>query len=236
MSLLELEHISKRYHRGSSQCHALRDVSLQLDEGELVAVWGLRGSGRSTLLRLAAGIEAPDTGHVRFDGNDLHTDGAGSLASGIGYCRRAYPANRGETVLEQLTGTAMALGLTPTHARTRARQALQRAGVGDRAQLHPSELDGAETTRVTIARALTSEPSLLLIDEPTDGVELLQRDAILALLCSLSHEGTAILTCVGESTALLGVDRILTLSNGMMRGHVQPHLAPVLELSQRARV
>jgi ABC-type multidrug transport system ATPase subunit len=234
MSLLELEHISKRHRRGSPQRQALRDVSLRLYEGELVAIWGRRRSGRSTLLRLAAGIESPDSGRIRFEGQDIHADRTSSLAGGIAYCRRTFRPNEGRIVLEQLTGAALALGVKPPLARARAWEALKRAGAQDCAELHPRELDGAEAVRVAIARALVTHPSLLLIDEPTNGVGLLERDSILALLHSLAREGTAILMCVGESTGLSGADRALALSDGEIRGELQPELAQVLALPLRA--
>jgi ABC-type cobalamin/Fe3+-siderophores transport system ATPase subunit len=234
MSLLEFEHVSKRYQHGSFQVQALRDVSLQLHECELVAIWGPRRSGRSTLLRLAAGIEAPDAGAVLFEGHDLYAEGNGSLASGIAYTRPTFRQSEGRVVLEQLTGAALALGGTASRARAHAWQTLDRVGAHDCAKLDTRELQGAEAVRVAIARALATAPSLLLIDEPTDGVDVLERDGILALLHSLAREGTAILTCVGESTTLFGADRALALSNGEIHGHVAPQLAPVVALPMRA--
>jgi ABC-type sugar transport system ATPase subunit len=234
MSLLELEQVSKRYQRGSLQVLALRDVSLQLHEGELVTIWGPRRSGRSTLLRVAAGIEAPDAGHVRFDGRDLYAGGDRSLTNGIAYCRRTFRPSEGRSVLEQLICAAMALGITPSRARALSQHALEQVGAPDCAALSPRELDLAEAARVAIARALAAQPSLLLIDEPTAGVDLLERDRILTLLHSLAQEGTAILMCVGDSTALSGSHRALSLSDGEIHGELNPELAPVVTLPLRA--
>jgi ABC-type ATPase involved in cell division len=231
MSLLELEHVSKRYKHGSLERHALRDVSLQLHAGELVTVWGLRRSGRSTLLRLAAGIEAPDAGVVCFEGNDLAIHAGISPTRGIEYCR-PFRVIHVSVVLDELIATQLAVGVAPARARTQARMALQRAGVSDCSVLEPGELGAAQAVRVTIARALARQPSLLLVDEPTKGVELLERDGILALLRSLAREGIAILMCVGEGTGLFGADRALTLSDGELHGNVAPELAPVLRLPQ----
>lgn len=101
MTLLKLEYVGKRYKRGSRV--ALDDVSMDIDAGEMVVVWGERQSGRSTLLRIAAGIEAPDTGVVRFHGDDLAARGGKMLGNGIGYCRREFRRRWGPTVLDQLT-------------------------------------------------------------------------------------------------------------------------------------
>jgi putative ABC transport system ATP-binding protein len=234
MSLLELQHVSKRYRHGAHKLDALRAVSLELDAGELVAVWGLRRSGRSTLLRLAAGIEAPDSGVVRFAGHDLATEAGSALANGIAYCHPPLHAADGRTVLAEVLAGSLARGETPSVASTHARAALERAGAQHCAELAPHELDSAEIVRVAIAQGLATQPALLLIDEPTKGVDLLDRDGILKLLRSLARDGIGVLTTVGESTGLFGADRALSLSNGEMHGHIVPELAPVVRLPRRA--
>jgi ABC-type multidrug transport system ATPase subunit len=231
-SLLELDRVSKCYRHGSLRQQALREVSLELDRGELVVVWGLRRSGRSTLLRIAAGVQAPDCGEVRFEGRPL--SGSGALAEGIAYCVRGFHGSEGQPVIEELIFSQLALGASPATAKKRAWSVLERVGASKCAQLRPYELDSAEAIKASIARALVREPSLLLIDEPTSGVELLQRTAIFALLRSLAAEGVAVLTSVGESTGLYGADRVLALSGGDLRGHVAPELAPVVDLPLRA--
>ncbi len=232
MSLLELQHVSKRCRHGTYEHTALCDVSLKLDAGELVAVWGLRRSGRSTLLRLAAGIEAPDSGSVRFAGEDLAT-GARTLTDGIAYCQRIHSATS-RVALDEVIAASLTRGETPAGAKVLAEAALERAGARDCGELEPHELNCAESVRLTIAQALVTQPSLLLIDEPTKGVDLLERDGILKLLRSLAHEGIAVLTSVGESTGLFGADRALALSDGEMHGSTLPRLAPVLPLHEGA--
>lgn len=229
--LLELDHVSKCYRHGSLRRQALQGVSLELDRGELVAVWGLRRSGRSTLLRVASGIEAPDTGLVRFQGDKL--SGGGALRQGIAYCLRTFHGTAGQPVAEELIFSQLALGASSAQAKARAWSSLERAGAEGCAHLRPDELDSAEAIRASIARALVCEPSLLLVDEPTSGVELLQRSGIFALLRSLTSDGMAVLTCVGESTGLYGADRVLALSGGELRGQGAPELAPVVELPLR---
>jgi putative ABC transport system ATP-binding protein len=231
-SLLELDRVSKCYRHGSLAQQALREVSLELDRGELVVIWGLRRSGRSTLLRIAAGVEAPDSGVVRFHGRQLS---GGALEQGIAYCLRDLHGTGGRPVVDELMFSQLALGASPAQAKDRAWASLERAGAGRCAQLRPFELDSAEAVKASIARALVREPSLLLIDEPTSGVDLLQRSGIFALLRSLAGEGIAVLTStsVGDSTGLYGADRVLALSDGQLRGEVAPELAPVVELPQR---
>jgi ABC-type sugar transport system ATPase subunit len=229
VSLLELDHVSKRYRRGAREVVALRDVSLELYAGELVAIWGLRGSGRSTLLRLAAGVEAPDGGVARFDGCDL----SGGIPRGLAYCSRSFHGAPGQPMLEELVVAQLAHGWRLSGARKRAWAALERVDARRCAELRPYELDAAEAVRVSIARALVQEPSLLLLDEPTTSVDLRKRDPILALLRSLAQEGIAILVSVGGGTGLFGADRALALSEGELRGHVAPELAQVVALPLR---
>ncbi len=233
MSLLEFRHVAKRYGRGANQRVALADVSLEVEAGELVSVWGLRRSGRSTLLRIAAGIEAPDAGVVCFDGRDLSGRCGDMLGCGIGYCRKTFRPSEGGLVLDHLTIGQYARGVLPSLAVSRARAALACAGVERCSELRPSELDSGEAVRVAIARALTLQPRLLLIDEPTIGVDLLARDEILMLLQSLAQEGITVLSSTGESTGLSGA-RAVTLSDGELHGRPPRELAPVVRLRRPA--
>jgi ABC-type lipoprotein export system ATPase subunit len=235
VSLLELEHVSKRYDRGVREDVVLRDVSLQMDAGELVAVWGRRRSGRTTLLRIAAGVEVPDLGVVRFAGHELSGASSGELLGrGIGFCREAR--HRGEgCVLDLVVAGLLGRGVRPSAARSRAHSALERVGGGPCAALSSKELDGEETVRVSIARALALRPQLIVIDEPTLGVELIVRDEILLLLRSLADEGIAVLMSASETTGLSGADRGLALEDGELGGCVAPRLAPVHYLDRRGR-
>ena len=234
MSLLTLEHVSKHYKRGLRERTALHDVSLEVDHGELVAVWGLRGSGRSTLLRIAAGVEAPDSGSVRFAGCDLADRGGDALGGGIAYCQKAFRPADGQFVLERMMMGQLARGVSSSTAKTQARSALERAGVGQCASMRSSELDSTEAARVAIARALALQPRLLVVDEPTKGVELRERDEILLLLRSLADDGTAVLTSTSEGSGLSGADRALSLSEGVLSGMLTPQLASVTPLRRAA--
>jgi putative ABC transport system ATP-binding protein len=235
MSLLELDGVGKRYWDGPRERVVLHDASLTIEEGELVVVWGLRRSGRSTLLRVAAGIEAPDTGVVRFDGRELGGRTDEVLGGGIGYCRKALRSAEGEGVLDQVLLGLLGRGVAPGVARTRASEALERVGAGHCAGYGAGELDSAEVIRVALARTLALQPRLLIVDEPTKGVDLLERDAILLLLRSLADEGIAVLASAGESTALAGADRALSLSEGTLRGSLNAELGTVLPLRRPAQ-
>jgi putative ABC transport system ATP-binding protein len=234
MRLLALEHVCRRYRHGAQERTVLHDVCLHLDAGEMVAIWGARRSGRSTLLRVAAGIEPIDGGTVRFEGVDISARGSEMLGSGIGYCQRSARGAGGFGVLEQMLVGLLAQGVPSRVAKARAAEALERVGAGHCASRTMQDLDSAEETRVAIARALALEPSLLLIDEPVKGVDLLERDGILALLRTLASGGASVLLSTGEATALSNTDRALTLADGQLRGRISPELAQVLPLRRQA--
>jgi putative ABC transport system ATP-binding protein len=230
MSLLVLDRVSKRYASGRRQQMVLRQVSLDVAPGELVGIWGRRRSGRTTLLRVAAGIERPDEGVVRFDGIDLARDRGRILGSQLAYCHMRFGTGRGQDVAEHVAVALLASGISPSRARARAEAVLERAGAASCSALEPRELDATEAVRASIARGLVVEPRMLLIDEPTNGVDLRQRDSILELLRGIADEGVAVVVTAGEMTALTGSDRVLSISDGELRGDAVPTPASVVPL------
>ncbi len=235
MARLELARVGKRYGRGQLERVALHNVSFELGAGELLAVWGRRNSGRSTLLRIAAGVEAPGEGVVSMDGRDLNARGAEDLREQIRYCRKSYRPTEGQLVIDRLITAQLTRGVRGQTARTRAHEALKRVDASHCATLKPNELDIVETVLVGIARSLVHQPKLLVIDEPTLGVDVFERDRILSLLRGLADDGIAVLMSVGETTCLAGADRALSLAGGELHGELQPpELAPVLRLHDAA--
>lgn len=233
MTLLELERVSKRYRRGSRV--ALDDVLLTIDAGEMVVIWGERQSGRSTLLRIAAGVETPDAGVVRFAGHELTPRNAEKFGEEISYVRRHLRSQWGRTVLDELVAVRLAQKATRPAAVQDAWKALKRVEAEHCAMLEPVELKTEETLRVVIARALLSSPRLIVIDEPTIGVHTLKQDDILDLMRSLANEGVAILATTGTGIDFLGADRVLALDSGRLIGEREPELAPVTELDDHRR-
>jgi ABC-type lipoprotein export system ATPase subunit len=233
MSLLELRRVSKRYSGGGRSVTVLERESLDIDPGELVAVWGLRGSGRTSLLRLVAGIDAPDSGTVRFDGRDVAEQRERILAREIGYCHKSFPGAQGSPAIEEVLLGLLVNGVRGKEARARAHEALERTGGERVAARRVSDLDASERVRLALAHALALRPRLLLIDEPVAGVELDQRDEILLLARSLADEGIAVLMTVGDLTGLTGADQSFTLAEGELRGSGKRGLEPVADLTLR---
>jgi putative ABC transport system ATP-binding protein len=241
MALLEFDRVSMRYGPGRSsrigqrEQIVLRDISLQLYAGEMMAIWGLRGSGRSTLIHLAAGLLRPSAGVVRFAEHDLATRRGLDLGGGIGFCQRTFRTTGDLRVKDQLIYNQRARGISTKDAEARTWRALERAGADRFASLTPVDLDGAQAAQVMIARALILDPMLLLIDEPTMGVDLIERNQILDLLRSLADEGMAVLTCNSETAAFRGCDRALSLREGELVGQVRPELAAVTDIATQRR-
>jgi ABC-type multidrug transport system ATPase subunit len=229
MSLLALEHVAKRYGSGADVRIALRDVSFEIEPGELVVAWGRRRSGRSTLLRVAAGIERPDSGLVCLEGQDIRRRSSGGLET-IAYCRTLFPPSEGHLMLDQLVLGQLSRGIGAGPARIRAREALRRVDAEYLIPLRPGDLDPAERVRAAVARALVRQPRLLVIDEPTIGIDLLARDGILSLLRSLADQGIALLTSTADAAGLENADRALTLSDGELTGSAAPERATVIPL------
>ena len=216
MSLLTLERVSKRYRRGRREVTALDDVSLAVAPGELVAIWGMPRSGRTTLLRIAAGLEQPDSGDVRFDGGAL-TDHEDGLAAGIGFVQLDLAGAGGESILDHVAMPLLARGTAHEVARVRAAMQLERVGAAAVARLQPRQLEPTERVRVALAQALVTRPRLLLVDDPTRHVDLLEREAVLLLVRSVADGDVAVLMTTGEAMGVSGVDRALTIGGGILR-------------------
>ena len=234
MSLLALDGVTKRFGRGRRDGReqvALHEVELEVEAGELVAVWGRRRSGRTTLLQVAAGIERPSAGVVRFGGVDLARRSMLGRQGGIAYASTHFSRVIGETVLDQVAAPLLGGGMSASAAQASAFDVLRRVGAVDCEQLDVDALDHDEAIRVALARALATAPRLLVVDEPTQELRLADaRDQALELLRSLAGDGIAVLTTAAEAGELAGADRALTIDRGELRGVTRPAAGQVLEL------
>lgn len=234
MSVLELENVSKRYRRGHRELIALRNVSLEIENGEVVCVSGGRGSGRTTLLRIVAGTERPDEGRVRFAGVEL-CDASDALRRQIAFCNLRFLPAHGRDACEHVAMPLHAINISRDQAGLLAHRALERVGVAELAFAPPHAWIPAEAARVALARAIVREPRLLIFDEPTNGVDPLERDRLLTLIQDIAHEsGIATLLTAGDTASVTGADRVLRLTDGELLGRVAPAAADVVELRRPA--
>lgn len=217
---LALERVSKSYWRGPHETVVLSDISLSVCWGECVAVWGQRGSGKTTLLKVAAGLEAPQCGTVRFKGRALAEMSRGEmvrlLREEIGWARRSGPESN---ELEMLDYVALPLlkGNTLKRARRRSAQALACVGVADCCKGRWEDLTDGERTLVSIAHAMVRKPSLLIVDDPTANLDVLQREQVMELLRATAEgEGIAVLITVPDMPSMVHAHRIGSLSDGRL--------------------
>lgn len=220
--LVSFEGATKRYGQGPRPIVAVHEAWVEICEGEHVAIWGGRRSGKSTLLRLAAGIELADTGVVRFDGHDLATMSVAErtrlLRGQIGFVATYLDeslGNRNVRVDEHVAVPLLADGWSPREALGAARSALETVGAASCADRRPAELSLGERTRVAIARGLIRDPRLLLVDEPAGTTSPGERDDIRDLLRSLGSASELTLVVASEEPAVLrGAGRVVSLSDG----------------------
>jgi ABC-type multidrug transport system ATPase subunit len=219
--LISFQNVSKSYPDGGREVLVLDGVSLTIEAGVSVGVYGTRRSGKSTLLRMAAGIVLPDAGSVRFDGVDMAAMSAGArgrlLRGAIAFMSaddwRAHP---GETVVDHVATSLGSEGLTMRQARRRAVQILDRLGIGAAgAQETAASLSLTDRTRVMLARALAREPRLLVLDEPALMPKLGDRDRFYAQLRAAARErDMALLIASEEMAALQGVGVLVSIADG----------------------
>lgn len=219
---LRLEHVSKRYSTPSGGHRlALDGVSLELARGEVLGIYGPSGSGKTTLLRIAAGLLRPDDGTVTYNGERLDEM---SSAERMRFRRRevacVWASDPGGERLEVLDHVALPLLVDRRDRRTaerRAREALLICAVEHCAGTELYELSDGERQRVAVARALATEPRLLLADGPASSLSLLEQEEIMVLLSSLAREAkVAVLITDSDASALIRAERILYLCDGKL--------------------
>jgi ABC-type methionine transport system ATPase subunit len=225
MALLSFEGVSKRYRQGRRDVVVLDDVWLEVEPDDFVGVWGARRGGKSTLLRLAAGIEPPDAGAVRFDGRDLAALSgrarARALRREIGYVSTAFElahaweAGRGERVVDYVSIPLIGDGWEPRRATSEARRRLGELGVAGSADARAVELSAGERTCAALARALVRDPRLLIVDEPAIAPSPEERDSIRELLRGLAERpGLTMMVASEDVGTLRGAGRVLSVGDG----------------------
>jgi len=220
MTLLSLDGVTKRYARGYREVQALVDVALDVEPGDFTAIWGGSRSGKTTLLRVGAGIERPDAGSVVYDGRDLATlsrrDRARLLLDEIGCVWQTGRITRGLSVLDHVALPRFKARSHP-QARREAHEMLERVGIPQAASARWHELTDGERTRVALAHALIRRPRLLLADEPTANLNMIEREQVLSVLRSVAEEaGVAVVMTAPDAPNLLQSHRLMSLDAGRL--------------------
>jgi putative ABC transport system ATP-binding protein len=205
--MVRLQKVSKRYHDGQSDVWALREVDLDVPEGQCLALVGKSGSGKSTLLHLIAGLDVPSAGEIHVGNTALHALGEDERTAfrlrHTGLVFQFFHLLPGLTVAENVMFPAELARLPQAEARVRCADLLDQVGLGGRAGAFPDRLSGGEQQRVAIARSLILRPALLLADEPTGNLDAETGDRVSALLFGLArrHSMTLIVATHSEELA-----------------------------------
>jgi putative ABC transport system ATP-binding protein len=219
-SALELRRVSKIYGSGPTEVHALRDVDLSVERGELVAIMGPSGSGKSTLLTIAGSLEQPTSGEVLVDGVELssvsRSEQARMRRRSIGYVFQDFNLLPGLTAVENVSLPLELDGVRAKTARITGLRAMEELDVDGRANRYPDELSGGERQRVAIARAIVGERGLLLADEPTGALDSVNGEAVMRLLRAAAHRGVAGVVVTHEAHLASWADRVVFLRDGQV--------------------
>ena len=227
--LIALHALTKRYEMGTAAqraagagqtVHALRGVSLQIARGEFVAVMGASGSGKSTLMNILGCLDQPTTGSYQLDDLAVEHMDADALAAlrnrRIGFVFQQFNLLPRACALENVELPLVYAGVKPALRRARALAALQRVGLGERAQHLPADLSGGQQQRVAIARALVNTPQLVLADEPTGALDSETSADIMRLLRSLNDEGVTIVLVTHDADVAAWARRRLLFKDGLV--------------------
>jgi putative ABC transport system ATP-binding protein len=220
MSVLELRGVSRVHGTGETAVHALRGVSVKVEEGELVAIMGPSGSGKSTLLNLAGGLDAPTSGEVLVEGTDLAGLSRHALAAvrrrSAGYVFQDLNLIPALTAAENAALPRELDGVKVRTARREAIRALEEVGMDELADRFPDELSGGQQQRVAIARALVGPRRLVLADEPTGALDSTTGEMVLRLLRARCDAGASAVLVTHEARHAAWADRVVFLRDGTL--------------------
>lgn len=236
--MIELEGVSKIHRLGSREVHLLQEVSLRIEPGEYVAIMGPSGSGKTTLLQIIGGLDTPTSGAVRFLGRDVQRmkDRERSLVRRreIGFVFQDCNLVESLTAVENVALPLMLDGAPRRKAMAVALDGLRRLGLEDRANHDSSTLSGGEAQRVAIARALSTQPALVLCDEPTGSLDSAAGREVRWILRSIAGpEGRSVVMVTHDSEAAADADRIIRIKDGQV-ADVHAHRGPHVRSFSRA--
>jgi putative ABC transport system ATP-binding protein len=219
-AIVSLDRVSRTYAMDRVEVHALRDVSLNVGQGEFVAIVGPSGSGKSTMMHIVGCLDRPTAGTYRLAGTpitELSDDGLAKLRSRtIGFVFQSYNLLPRTSALENVATPLLYQGVGRRERTARATAALERLGLGDRLDHEPTELSGGQQQRVAVARAIVTNPALILADEPTGNLDTASGQEVLGLLRELHSAGRTIVLITHDAEVAAAATRQIHIRDGRL--------------------
>ncbi len=217
-ALIRLHDISKTYRMGDVEVPALRGVSLEVSEGEFLAVMGTSGSGKSTLMNLLGCLDRPSSGQYLLGGKDISRASRDELAElrnrTLGFVFQSFNLLSRTSALENVELPLLYSGVATAERRRRSEQALAKVGLAGRMDHHPNQMSGGQQQRVAIARALVGNPKVILADEPTGNLDSRTSVEVMQLFQELNRAGITLLLVTHEPDIAIYASRVLVMRDG----------------------
>ncbi len=236
--LLELKDICKSYPQGKEMVPVLRNINLNVEKGEYVAIMGPSGSGKTTLMNIIGCLDRPTSGSYHLDGQDLlhykDREMSGVRLNSIGFVFQSFYLMPKETAMENVCLPLLYAGIGKRRRREIAREALERVGLGERIHYKPSQLSGGQCQRVAIARAISNKPKILLADEPTGALDSKSGAQIMELFQTLHEEGVTIIMITHDAKIAKHAQRTIRILDGQIVEEAAVDAGEARETAQEA--
>ncbi len=220
-ALLTLEDVTKTYHMGDVDVHALRGVSLAVEEGEFVAIMGASGSGKSTLMNIIGCLDRPTTGRYLLAGEEVSTLDRNALAEKrnrtLGFVFQNFNLLSRTSAIENVELPLLYAGMHTRDRHEHAQAALARVGLADRVHHHPNQMSGGQQQRVAIARALVASPKVILADEPTGNLDSVTSVEVMAIFQELRDSGITVVLVTHEPDIARYAARVVMMKDGKVQ-------------------
>ncbi len=216
--ILDLAHVDKNYGNGEIVVPALKDVNLQIEEGEYVAIMGPSGSGKTTLMNIIGCLDRMDSGTYFLDGKDIQALNENELSdvrlNKIGFVFQTFQLLASDKAIDNVALPLIYAGVNKEERYEKAKKALEMVGLGERCEFYPNQLSGGQKQRVAIARAMINNPKILLADEPTGALDQASGKQVMELFQELNDQGVTILMITHDANVANHAKRIMHIVDG----------------------